>query len=129
MPKVVHHRKFMGGKETPQETHRKVVFAGKKCPCGLPPATRAITFATVKDLRDKEPERIISLAVEHNGQLPVVEFNTNGTPEKFIRLGVAFACDICKPAIEKAMARLPSWVLVEWDGGPDPRNKIQVGAG
>ena len=130
MAENIHIKKFMDGKETPQETHRKIVYAGRKCPCGLPPASRAITFAPFKELWNREPERVSWLVQQNNGQVPIVELNTNGTPEKFIKLGEVFACDICKPALEKAMAGLPSWVLVDWDEGPDPRNKVQiVGAG
>lgn len=129
MSENIHRRRFMGGAETPQEVHRKVVYAGKKCPCGLPPASRAITFAPVSELRARDPERIIWLAQQNGGQVPVVEMNTGTSVQKFIRLGEVFACDICKPALAKAMAQLPSWVLVDWDEGPDPRNRVQVGAG
>lgn len=125
----IHRKRFMGGLETPQETHRKVVYAERKCECGLPPASRAITFAPLKEVWTRQPERVMELSRLHGGQVPLVELNTNGTPVKFIKLGEAFACDICKPALEKAMAKLPSWVLVDWDDGPDPRNKVQVGAG
>lgn len=129
MAENIHRKKFMDGQETPQEMHRKVVYAGRKCPCGCPPASRAITFAPLKEIFNREPERVAWLAQQNGGAVPIVEMNTNGTPEKFVRLGETFACDICRPALEKAMAKLPSWVLVDWDDGPDPRNKVQVGAG
>ncbi len=38
----------------------------------------------------------------------------------FVKLGEAYCCTICRPELEKKAAReLPSWVLVDFDFGPD----------
>lgn len=123
-PEVIHRKQLFDGKQTAEEVHRSTVYAGKKCPCGLPPATRAISFATVKDLMEKDPLRLHQIGLLNGGQVPMVEFNMNGTPEKFVRIGEQFACDLCRSTMEKVAAKLPSWVFVQFDATPGPEKPI-----
>jgi len=120
-PKTIHFNKLFGGKMTAEEVHRSTALRGRKCPCGLQAAGRAISFAPLSDLFDKDPMRVRWLAQQNGGQIPIVQFKTgreDASAQKFVRLGEAVYCDICRSACEKAMAKLPSWVLVDWDRGP-----------
>jgi hypothetical protein len=127
---VRHLRKLFGGKMTAEEVHRAVALPNMKCPCGIQASGRAITFAPLSDLSSKDPLRLRWLAEQNGGQLPIVEFRQGKTDDsraKFVKLGSVYCCDICKPAMEKALAKLPSWVMVHFDYGPE-KDKIIVGA-
>ena len=128
-PGIIHRDKLFGGRMTAEEVHRSIAFAGQKCPCGLPAAVKARSFAMAKDLADRDPLMLQALAMKHpDGQVPVVMFNLTGSPQKFIKLGEVVACEICQPALEKTLAKAPSWVFVEFDRGPEKdKPMVQVG--
>jgi hypothetical protein len=122
-PKTIHRRQLFDGRETAEQVHWGA-FPGAKCACGLPPAIRCVTFAPIGDLLEQDPLRAQAMAQANGGQLPMVRF-TYGV---FVKIGEMFACSLCKATLEKVAARLPSWVLVEWDRGPGPDSPIvQVG--
>jgi hypothetical protein len=118
--KTIHRKQFMEGRMTPEELHNRALSQGGtiKCPCGLDPVTRIVTFADVKDLMKHEPEMLAGMARYYMRQglgLPCVEF----TYGKFVKIGDGFFCEICSPEMEKKAAReLPDWVLVEVRRGP-----------
>lgn len=118
-PKNIHRRKLFDGQKTAEEVHWEA-WPGIKCPCGLPPAVRCVSFASVGDLLEKDPIRARAMAQANGGALPMVQL-TYGV---FTKIGEMFACSICKPALEKVAAKLPSWVLVEWDRGPGPDRPV-----
>jgi hypothetical protein len=115
----IHMRKLFGGCMTAEEVHRSVALKDQKCPCGIQAAIKARTFATAVDLQEKDPLMLMALAQKHpDGMVPVTMFNFHGTPQKFIKLGEVVACEICTPALEKVLAKAPSWIHVEFDRGP-----------
>jgi len=61
-------------------------------------------------------------------QLLVPLKNTTGTVTPHVRLSMAYSCSQCMPAFEKELARAPSWVVVDLHRGPDPTNRVTVGA-
>lgn len=80
-------------------------------------------MATFKDalkqypeLADYEPNVLITLLVQLKG--------SDGKPEPHIRLGMTYSCKQCQPMFERALAKLPSWVLVELNRGPGPDKPI-----
>ncbi len=124
MGKIVHVDKFMQGTMTPNEVHRKYAYGTHKCECGLPPAGRILSFASVVDMtRDEERRaRLQDLTMRNEGRVPMVKF----TYGDFVKLGETFFCDLCQSTAEKAAARLPDWVLTEIDRGPDPHNSVSA---
>jgi hypothetical protein len=129
-PKIIHRDKLFGGK-TAEQVHRETALGGRKCVCGVPAAGRAISFAPFADLVEKDPRRIEWLAAQNGGAIPMVKFKTgrdDDSAREFVKLGEVYYCDICRPACEKAMAKLPSWIIVDWDRGPTA-TKPQVGYG
>jgi len=119
--KIRHMRKFAGGQMSAQDMHRKVALRGKKCPCGLDAAGRCITFAPLSELMSREPLFLVHLARQHGGSVPMVHLRhhkDDTTGEKHVRVGMAYYCELCKPACEKQAAKGPSWILHEFDDGP-----------
>lgn len=122
-----HRRTFEGTyNKTPQEMHAEVAFPkSAKCKCGRRPITRAITFAPFEDAAKHWPELV---GVDPNVVLQrVVQIKENPTDKDgkpYVRLGVAYACESCTPAMETALAKLPSWVLVEINRGPTTKKVV-----
>jgi hypothetical protein len=123
------HRKlkrFADGKETPMQMHQRLAWGGKVCTtCGGAPVLRIKTFMKVEDFTvNVEPGMMAMIAQACGGKLPSV-------PTKYgpiVRIGDAFACRACQRDAEVSAAKLPGYVIVEFDRGPD-QLKIRVGAG
>lgn len=118
-------RKFMDGKMTPMEAHRRLAWGGKGCTtCGGAPVVRIKTFMRAADFSSMvEPGVMAMIAAACDGKLPTV-------PTKFgpiVRIGDAYACRACQKDAEVATARLPDYVIPEFDRGPKDI-PIQVGA-
>lgn len=120
--KVIHVKKFMDGKIAPEELHAMFAWAGKKCRCGTTPFVRCLSFAPFAELNERAPGMLVQMAIENNGTIPMVEF----TYGKFVRIGEAYACGRCMRALERAAAKHPSWVLVEWQKAPTMSTQVQV---
>ena len=48
----------------------------------------------------------------------------SGAVEKFLRLSVTYSCVTCRSEMEKALAKQPSWCIVEINEGPPPEKII-----
>lgn len=118
-----HTKKAFGGRSA-QEVYRTLAFpAHARCECGSAKiAIRARSFAPLDGVL-KEPAFAMHLASQNGGQLPVVDF----TSGKYVRIGVAYACDGCRKSLQVTAAKAPSWVCVEFDECPDQdRVSVQV---
>lgn len=118
---TIHVRNFHSATgTTPEAMHVEAMNA--KCPCGLDANTRAISYAKLEDLMKHTggQELVGRLLVAHRGQVPIIEF----TYGKFVKIGEMFACAMCRPTMEKAAAKGPSWVLVHIDRGPGPEKPV-----
>jgi hypothetical protein len=118
-------KKFMNGKMTPMEAHRRFAWGNKPCTtCGGAPVIRLKTFMKADDFTSVvEPGIMTMIAAACDGRLPTV-------PTKFgpiVRIGDAYACRACQKDAEVAAARLPEYVIVEIDRGVRDV-PIQVGA-
>jgi hypothetical protein len=118
-------KKFMDGKATPMDMHRRYAWNGKPCTtCGGAPVIRIKTFMRAADFSSMvEPGVMAMIAAACDGKLPTV-------PTKFgpiVRIGDAYACRACQKDAEVATARLPDYVIPEFDRGPKDV-PIQVGA-
>jgi len=114
-----HIRKLMGGAMSAREVHQKHAFPpGAKCQsCGRRPLLRAITLAPIDEAKRYYPE-IEALPSPDLFKILVPLDPGDGKPRPHVRLGVAYACRECGPTMERALAKLPSWVVVDINRGP-----------
>ena len=81
------------------------------------PVVRARTYFPMDEFLKKYPAEAAQLYQQH-GKIPAYE-TTEGS---MVLVGEAFACRDCKVELAQQAARAPSWVLVEFDEGPNPDN-------
>lgn len=135
MKQVQHIKRFDGGRRTPQEYHNAFAFPpGAKCSgCKARPQVRAIVMVSAKDA-----ERMgwIPPGAGANPRafpeiVPVLVKLREGGPQgtDYVRVSVAYACSVCAPEMERTLAKAPSWAVVEIGRGPDPTNRVSLGAG
>lgn len=131
----IHRRQLFDGRYTAEQVHRASFPPDARCKCGSPKvAIRARIFMPAETLVQSLPELAMQVAARNEGNLPVVDFRGPGDrPVKFVRIGDAFACDICKSELEKTLAKGPqdptlkrfaSEIVVHIDRGPGPENPI-----
>lgn len=130
-------RKFMGGLMTPREYHAAHAFPpGARCAsCPRPPVVRAEVLAPLDEVRkrDADFEAISHLALTnpeaaqrfHAMLVPLK--GGDGFPSPHVRISTVYACDACVPAMERALARGPSWVVVDIRRGPPPERLVTSG--
>lgn len=103
---------------------------GARCQgCGGPPHVRAIIMAPLDEVSkrgmfpaDMPQHEIVKLVVP-------IQSSTDKRPQAFVRMSVTYSCSLCRKDFEKALAKTPSWCIVEITAGPDETNKIVLGAG
>jgi hypothetical protein len=116
-------KQFMGGKMTPMEAHRKYAWGGRRCQCGRAPSVRIISLCTEEEFRKRADPRVLAaILMDNEGTLPT-QPTTYGP---IVRLGDSLACKSCSREAERAAAKLPDWVLVEFDRGP--KETLQSGS-
>ena len=98
--------------------------------CGKRPSIRAIMLAPVDEVmkRGMLPPGIDRAAM-HQIIVPIRENPTDKKGVPYARLSVTYSCDACSKELEKALAKAPSWMVVDIGRGPDHTNKVQIGAG
>lgn len=122
-----HKRHFDGGRSSPQEYHAKHAFpANARCQgCTARPTARAITMAPFDECLRRMPELEPLLARDPQAILartvPIRESGLAEHPKPYLRLGIAYSCPRCLPALERTLARAPSWMIVEINRGPADR--------
>lgn len=119
-----HVRRFMDGLQTPQEVFRSLAFPrGAMCAaCKGPPAVRFTVYVPWDDAVRKDP----SLLLMDEGALAAITVRLK--QGKAIRISNAYACERCRPAAERYVARkAPSYAFVDIDAGPEQTNRIVVG--
>jgi hypothetical protein len=125
---TIHRRKLFDGKTTADELHREHAFPHDAyCgSCGSRKiAVRARTFAPMDWVLANSPQWAMMEASKHNGQLPVVPIKgAGGSTLKYVRIGDAYACDLCKKQLEVEAAKGPSFVIVHFDHGPGPEKTV-----
>lgn len=131
---ILHRQKFMGGKMTPQEAHRKWGI-GRKCRgCDAPGACRIKVFMPVDEAMKRAPNLLAAIMAtnpDESGKLPVVRFKESSSDQigkDYIKASDTVWCDNCKvEARIEAAKSAPSWAVVEIDDGK--KDSIQVGYG
>ena len=124
---VVHIKKFAGGRETPQEMHRRLGIRKNCALCGHPAAIRIKVFAPLAELIKRTPEYVAGICASNPDGPYVPTIDT--TYGKMVKISDVGACDLCKTQAEKEAAKGPSWMLVEIDRGPGNTVAVQVPAG
>lgn len=82
----------------------------------------------VDELKKRDPdfERVTALALvnpkaaEQLFSLLIPLKGSDGLPVPHMRISTTYCCKTCRPTLEKAMAKLPSWAVVEINAGPGP---------
>lgn len=115
-PEIIHRKKLFGGRETAQDVHRKLAWAGGRCYlcCGVDIVAKFEYFQSPKDLMKYEPgiaSDIVSRS--DNGQLPVWQSKYG----PLVRFWSEYACRTHLKYVEIQAARLPSRIHVEIDRG------------
>ena len=102
-----------------EELHSKLSFPpGAKC-SGCQKAgklrTRCIVLAPLDEVRKRDPMFDVILELRPTDSLKLI-INSKYGP--LVRLSTAYACKACTPALERSMAKSPSWAIVDWNMGP-----------
>lgn len=125
---IVHRTKLFRGQSV-EEVAWDTMFRGKRCTgCSSPrPIVRIQTFVAIVDIPHDAVRDETWRAV--NGQIPGQKrlgtvMTTNG---RGVRTGEVFSCAACCRELERAAAKLPSYVIVVIDRMPEPdRPLVQV---
>ena len=129
-------KKFMGGRYTPQEVHAAYAFPlNARCNgCGAPPTMRALLFIEAQealkrgmlpDLTAFDAETTLSL--EEKLIRTLIHFKGPSGPVAYFRFSITYSCPLCRHAMHKELAKVPSYMLVEINEGPDPKNRLVLG--
>ena len=124
---VIHRKKFMDGRETPNEVHRRLGIKKKCVICGQPGAIRIRVFMPYDEAMQRAPNLIAAIMASNpdGPKVPTVMFKDGSTPRAFIKASDSAFCDHCKVEAERTAATAPSWAVVEIDRGV--KDTIQVG--
>lgn len=124
---VLHRKRFMDGRETPNEVHRRLGIAKKCIVCSRPGAIRIRVFMPLDEAMQRAPNMIAAIMASNpdGPKVPTVTFKDGSTPREFIKASDSAFCDFCKVEAERTAATAPSWAVVEIDRGI--KDTVQVG--
>ena len=127
--KLANLKQTFGGKGV-VDFHRNHAFPpGAHCAvCTNRPAVRAIVMAPFDEVKKRRmlPEgQMSSLAIM--SLLVQIKHPGTGTVEPFVRLSTTYACTHHVTELERAMARAPSWCIIEINKGPEAEKVIVSG--
>ena len=132
--KVIHRDKFMGGRMSPNEAHRKWGINRKCNHCGAPGACRIKVFMPLDELVKRAPNFVAAIMAsnpDESGKMPTVRFKESSSDmvgKDYIKASDTVWCDNCKTQARLEAAKgAPSWAVVEIDEGP--KDTIRVGYG
>lgn len=117
---VLHRKKFMDGKETASEVHRRLGIAKKCAVCGKPGAIRIKVFMPYDEAMKRAPDLMAAIMVSNPDGLkvPTVWFKDGSTPREFIKASDSAFCEHCRVEAERIAGQsAPSWAVVEIDRG------------
>jgi len=124
--KTVHVRHFdhaNGGKRTPAEMHRELVYRGQTCSfCGDPAAIKGMLYADAQEYAQRDPVGYFALVQKVGGD-PAFDSKWG----RIIRIQDLYGCDRCKTSLKQFMARKPDWQFCEFDEqGLESSHSLQV---
>jgi hypothetical protein len=128
MTKPIHVKKFDQGRSTPQEYYARHGFPpGARChACPTAPSVRAIVLVPLDEAQRRNmlpPGSILNPQILKC--IVVIKEDPSAVRGKpYVRISITYACRQCRPALEKALAKGPSWAIHELQVGPDPTNRV-----
>jgi hypothetical protein len=131
MSRTLNVEKFLNGTLTPQEFKAAHTFGPfAKCSgCGKPPLIEATVFVPYDEAVKRQlvppgheaSQEILDVSI-------MLRTGCNGALEPHVRLSKAYSCRACQPDFERALAKSPSWAVVDINRGPDPTNRVTARA-
>jgi hypothetical protein len=130
MARTLDVRRFLGGQMTPQEFHSANAFPIDASCCGcrsrLGLELRAIVLIPYDEAMkrgmvpsgDQASRELLSKVV-------AIKSGASGVVEPHIKISTTYSCRLCRRAFESALAKAPSWAVIDINRGPDPQNKVQ----
>ena len=121
-------RRFMDGRATPQQVHGAWAFKpGAHClACSRRPVTSVRIFWPIDELVRRDPQFATLLQADPAMVMQMVVQMSDG--KHYVRVSSALACPQHSSYLEKVAAKAPSWAVVDINRGPDPTNRVVVGA-
>jgi len=118
---IIHSKKLFDGRFTAEELHRTLAWGAATCNgCGSSKlAIRIQIFIRLIDMNPHE-RSTAELGIALREIKPVTFPDGN----KAILYSRIHACDLCKPAAERAAAKAPSYSIVDISRGPGPDNAL-----
>lgn len=116
---IIHRTKLFGGRQTAQEVHAQHGFplwakcAGCSCSKGL--QTRVVILVPLDKMRNFDPLFDELMAVNPQQFMEILVKTKYGN---MVRLSTTYACPSCTPALERTVAKLPDWAIVDINRGP-----------
>lgn len=125
---IIHRKKFADGRKTPQQVHREMTYAGKRCTsCKGPPAIRICVFYPVEEI-DPAVIRMLRLTARAKDEpSPFIRFNEHYGNKLFLMVSDVYACETCRKAAEVTAAHGPSYAVVHVDRGPAEKATVVLG--
>lgn len=130
---VLHRKKFMDGRATPEEVHAALAFPpGQTCTaCTRQPIGRIIVWAPLDEMMKRsEAVRLMAVAAPEKLLGQCQKFKESSSDYKgalYVRMGVAYSCKSCFTELERTAAKAPSWAVVEINRGPGEQKTITGG--
>ena len=114
--------KLFNGETTAQDIWRKHVIGTHTCnKCQAKAILEAHMFWPVEDFEKDQPALAVKIASEHQGGIPFVSFKSAGKVRRdFVHMPTLDACGACESELSGMLAKLPSYVVVEFRRGPGP---------
>ena len=128
MGSPTHRKKLFGGRATAEEVHSKHAFpVNAQCQgCKTRGViTRIIILGPLDEMKKRDPLLDVLAEVDPQKFLKLLVPTKDGP---HIKISTTYACKMCTPALERAAAKGPSWVIVDIHRGPGP-DKVVVGFG
>jgi len=122
---VLHRRKFMDGKMSPEEAHQRYgIPPHARCACGARPLITCRIFMPLDEVVKRQGTFVgLMLAGKEEELYSMLLETIHGT---FVRVSTAYACKQHEKDLDLAAAKAPSWCLVEFNRGPGAE-KIVIG--
>lgn len=129
---IIHRRKLFGGRQTAQEVHAQHAFPPwAKCGgCGSRKQLQSVArvLYPLDEMRKRDPLFDALMSVNPQKFMETIVQTIHGP---YIRLTTVYCCrdPHCQKAFAAALAKQPSWAIVDKNDGPGPDRIVVSKAG